>query len=182
MDSSFKEDNVRDTETVICRSRPENERGCTIIFVILIMVGVSIFGATITGEVIVFFGAMFIWLIPYYLLTSELMWQFSGEETVSITHNYLIIRRKHKLFRKGKRILLSNIREVDRWKPSFVRNSFEATSPAGNSQWTLCIIDNTSFPYQFGPCLSEEEQERVIAAIETAVKRTKEEMWEVRQN
>ena len=177
MDSPYKEDNTRDTETIICRSRPENNRGCTIIFVMLIMVGVSIFGATITGEVLVFFAAMFIWFIPYYLLTSELMWQFSGEETVSITRNYLVIRRKHKIFRNGKRIPLSNIREVDKWKPSFVRNSFEATSPAGNSQWTLCIIDNTPVPYKFGPCLSEEEQERVISEINAAVKRAKEEMW-----
>lgn len=170
-------DRNRDTERVICTSRPENERGFLILFVLLAMFGFSVFVATIEGSVVDFFVVMLIWLLPYYLLFTELMWQFAGKETVSLTREHLIILRTHKVFRGYKRIPLTSIRQIDKWTPSAIRSFSEATSVSGRSQWTLCVINNTPVPFKFGPRLPEEEQERVIAEIEAAVKQAQEEMW-----
>ena len=180
MDSSFKEDNVRDTETVICRSRPYDSGYPA--FGLFLMVGLTIFVSVMSGDFFVFIFATVFWSPVYLVEIDELMWQIAGEETVSISNNYLHIRRKHKIFHRKRTIRLDSIREVRTWRASLLRRLMTMPSYTGYPQWTLCVTSNRIIPFKFGPRLPEEEQERVITAIEIAVKRAKEEMWEVRQN
>ena len=176
MDSPYKEDNTRDTETIICRSRPYDSGHPA--FILFIMVGFTILVTVLSGELSAFVIATIFWSPIYLVVIDQLMWQIAGEETVSISNNYLHIRRKHTIFRRKGNIRLDNIREVRKWKPSLFLRLQMMPSYTGALQWTLCVTSNKVFPFKFAPRLSEEEQERVISEIEAAVKRAKEEMWE----
>ena len=171
-------DSIRDTERVICTSRPFDSGHPA--FVLFIMVGFTIFASAMSvmsGEFFDFVIVIIFWF-PLYLITiDQLMWQIAGEETVSISDNYLHIRRKHTIFRRKRNIRLDSIREVRKWKMPLLLRLQTMPSATGYLQWTLCVTSNKVFPFKFGPRLPEEEQERVIAEIEAAVKRAQEEMW-----
>ena len=177
MDSPYKEDNTRDTETINCRSRPYDSGHPA--FILFIMVGFTILVTVMSGELSAFVIATIFWF-PLYLVTiDQLMWQIAGEETISISDNYLHSRRKHTIFRRKGNIRLDSIREVRKWKPSLFLRLQMMPSYTGALQWTLCVTSNTVFPFKFAPRLSEEDQEWVISEIEAAVKRAREEMWEI---
>lgn len=174
IEPSTSEYDNQDTEKVICTCRPENVGGCMIMFMLLIMVGFSVYAAIASEDIYFFFIGTLMWLIPYLLLIDDLCWQMSGEETISLTQDSLIIRRTHKIFHRKRRIRLSTIRKVEKWEVSLWRRLNEVPSLTGSSQWTLYISDNGLFRFKFGPRLSEEEQEEVIEKIMDAVRNNNE--------
>lgn len=174
IEPSTSEYDNHDAEKVICTCRPDNKGGCMIMFMLLIMVGFSIYAAIASKDIYFVFAGTLLWLIPYLLLIDDLCWQMSGEETISLTQDSLIIRRTHKIFHRKRRIRLSTIRKVERWEISLWRRLNEVPSLTGSSQWTLYISDNGLFRFKFGPNLSEEEQEEVIETIMNAVRNSNE--------
>ena len=174
IEPSTSENDNHDAEKVICTCRPENKGGCMIMFVLLFMVGFSVYAAIASEDIFFVFAGTLLWLIPYLLLIDDLCWQMSGEETISLTQDSLVIQRTHKIFHRKRRIRLSTIRQVERWEISLWRRLNGIPLITGSSQWTLYVSDNGLFRFKFGPGLSDEEQEEVIKMIMDAVRNSNE--------